>query len=90
MAPFVLARRSLLTRNRSLWSAQVRCTAVTGTNDGVVADASPQTEGKEVAMMPLVRCAILRLAAIVARAVGIGGFSKQAVVSPLCRDANLL
>ena len=40
VAPFVLARRSLLTRNRSLWSAQVRCTAVTGSNDGVVADAS--------------------------------------------------
>ena len=40
VAPFVLARRSLLTHNRSLWSAQVRCTAVTGSNDGVVADAS--------------------------------------------------
>ena len=40
VAPFVLARHSMLTRNRSLWSAQVRCTAVTGSNDGVVADAS--------------------------------------------------
>ncbi len=41
-------------------------------------------------MVPLVRRAILRLAAIVARAVGVGGFSKQAAVSTLCRDAHLL